>query len=48
MTPIEFESYFHRTQEWLRRYGKGEQEGMMDITGHYVKQQRLSKFSVIL
>ena len=48
MTPAEFESYFHRTQEWLRRYGRGEHEGMMDITGHYVKQQRLSKFSVIL
>ena len=48
MTPGEFESYFHRTQEWLRRYGKGEREGMVDITGNYGQQQRMSKFSVVL
>ena len=48
MTPTEFESFFHRTQEWLQRYGRGEREGMVDITGNYGQQQRLSKFSVIL
>ena len=48
MTPSEFEGFFHRSQEWLRRYGKGEKDDMVDITGNYVKQQRLSKFSVIL
>ncbi len=47
MTPAEFESFFHRGQEWLRRHGKGERDDMVDITGNYVKQQRLSKFSVI-
>lgn len=48
MTPSEFESFFHRTQEWLQRYGKGERDGMVDITGNYGQQQRLSKFSVTL
>lgn len=48
MTPEEFGNFFHRSQEWLRRHGKGEQEDMTDITGQYVKQQRTSKFSVIL
>jgi hypothetical protein len=44
----EFESYFRRTQDWLMRNGKGETEGMTDITGAYVKGQQLSKFSVVL
>ncbi len=48
MSQSEFEDFFNRTQEWLARYGKGEHEGMVDITGNYVKQQRLSRFSVIL
>ena len=48
MTPAEFEGFFHRSQEWLRRHGKGEREGMVDITGNYVKQQESSRFSVIL
>lgn len=48
MTPDEFEGFFQRSQEWLRRHGKGEREGMVDITGNYVKQQVTSRFSVIL
>jgi hypothetical protein len=48
MTPREFEDYFQRTQDWLRRHGKGEKSGDVDITGAYIKQQQLSKFSVTL
>ena len=48
MSTAEFETYFQRTQEWLQRHGKGETEGTTDITGAYVQQQQLSKFSVIL
>ncbi len=48
MTPEEFGNFFNRSQEWLKRYGKGEQEDMTDITGQYVKQQKNSRFSVIL
>ncbi len=48
MSPTEFEAYFYRTQEWLRRYGKGHHGDMVDVTGNYGKQQRLSRFSVTL
>lgn len=48
MTPEEFGNFFERSQEWLRRHGKGEPSTMMDITGSYGRQQRLSRFSVII
>lgn len=48
MTTVEFETFFQRGQEWLRRHGKGEREGMVDITGNYGKQQVLSRFTVIV
>jgi hypothetical protein len=49
MSNAEFERFFQRTQEWLLRRGKGEkEEGTTDITGAYIKEQQLSKFSVIL
>jgi hypothetical protein len=48
MAPEEFALFFHRTQEWLSRHGKGEREGMVDITGNYGKQQRPARFSVIV
>jgi hypothetical protein len=49
MTLAEFETFFQRGQEWLSRHGRGgNDEGTMDITRTYVKQQRLSRFSVIL
>jgi hypothetical protein len=47
MSETEFERYFQRSQEWLARFGHGEKEGMIDITRTYVKQQQLSKFSVV-
>jgi hypothetical protein len=47
-SPLEFEVYFQRTQEWLLRHGRGEHEGNVDVTRTYVKQQRMSRFSVIL
>lgn len=47
MSTNEFEAYFQRTQEWLVRHGKGEEEGSVDIRGAYLNQQRLSRFSVI-
>ena len=49
MTLGEFEAFFQRGQDWLARNGRGEgQDGMMDITRTYVKQQRLSSFTVIV
>jgi len=48
MSPAEFERFFQRGQEWLRRNGKGEPSDMMDITQAYSRQQQKPKFSVIL
>jgi hypothetical protein len=48
MSQKEFESFFQRTQDWLLRHSKGEREGTTDITGGYVKEQQLSRFSVSL
>ena len=49
MTTGEFETFFQRGQGWLSRHGRGGDEtGTMDITRTYLKQQRLSRFSVIV
>jgi len=48
MSTPEFERYFQRGQDWLQRYGRGDSAEMKDITRTYVKQQRLSSFSVIV
>jgi hypothetical protein len=45
-TVEQFQAYFQRTQEWLQRFGKGQQEGMTDITGAYRKHQQPARFSV--
>lgn len=44
----DFELFFARGQEWLKRHGKGEPGGNMDITRTYVRQQQKSRFSVIV
>lgn len=48
MSLAEFELFFARGQEWLKRHGKGEPGGNMDITRTYVRQQQKSRFSVIV
>ncbi|MCZ6792369.1 MAG: hypothetical protein O7J95_02000 [Planctomycetota bacterium] len=48
MSTPEFEGFFQRGQEWLRRHGRGDSPEMLDITRTYVKQQSLSRFSVIV
>jgi hypothetical protein len=48
MPPAAFEAFFDRGQRWMARYGKGKAGAMMDITGSYGRQQRRSKFDVIM
>ena len=42
----DFGSYFERSQQWLREYGREGDAESLDITGTYGKQQQLSRFSV--
>jgi hypothetical protein len=46
MSPDEFEEFFDDGQEWLVTHGKIAQEGTVDITRTYVKQQKRSRFVV--
>jgi hypothetical protein len=46
MSPTEFDDFFERGQQWLATHGKFEQEGAVDITRTYVRQQIKSKFVV--
>jgi len=49
MTLAEFEAFFQRGQDWLGRHGRNaDASGTFDITRTYVKQQQLSRFSVML
>jgi hypothetical protein len=48
MSTPEFERYFQRSQQWISQHGRGDRPDMLDITRTYVKQQRLSTFSVIV
>ena len=49
MTLAEFEGFFQRGQDWIQTHGRGDHEdGTRDITRTYVKQQLLSKFSVVV
>jgi hypothetical protein len=46
MSPDEFDSFYTRGQTWLKTHGKGQHEGMVDITRTYGRQQIKSKFVV--
>jgi Family of unknown function (DUF6065) len=46
MSPLEFDDFFERGQQWLATHGKFEHEGAVDITRTYVRQQIKSKFVV--
>jgi hypothetical protein len=46
MSPVEFDDFFDRGQQWLATHGKFEHEGTVDITRTYVRQQIKSKFIV--
>jgi hypothetical protein len=47
MSESEFDDYFERSQHWLTTHGKIREEGVVDITRTYVRQQLLSKFRVM-
>lgn len=46
MSVGDFETYFERSQQWLREYGREGDSESLDITRTYVKQQQLSSFTV--
>jgi hypothetical protein len=52
MSQTAFEEFFDRGQKWLAKHGKfghesaAGDEGLVDITGTYVRQQKRSKFVV--
>jgi hypothetical protein len=46
MSPVQFDDFFERGQQWLATHGKFEHEGAVDITRTYVRQQIKSKFIV--
>lgn len=46
MTPHGFDDFFARGQQWLSTHGKVHEEGTVDITRTYVKQQMKSRFVV--
>ncbi|MEM7232430.1 MAG: hypothetical protein AAF517_09660, partial [Planctomycetota bacterium] len=48
MSSDDFERFFQRGQDWLATYGREGEGDMRDITRTYVKQQKLSTFSVII
>ena len=47
MTPQGFDEFFTRGQKWLSTHGQVHQEGTVDITRTYVRQQVKSKFVVM-
>jgi len=47
MTPMEFDSFFERGQQWLATHGEVQHEGTVNITRTYVRQQAKSKFIVM-
>jgi hypothetical protein len=47
MSEGEFDDYFERSQHWLTTHGKIREEGVVDITRTYVRQQLLSRFRVM-
>ena len=47
MTPEAFNDFFLRGQHWLSTHGQVHEEGTVDITRTYVRQQLRSKFVVM-
>ena len=47
MSPMEFDDFFARGQQWLATHGQVQHEGTVDITRTYVRQQIKSKFVVM-
>jgi hypothetical protein len=47
MSPMEFDDFFARGQQWLGTHGQVQHEGTVDITRTYVRQQIKSKFVVM-
>jgi hypothetical protein len=51
MTETEFDAFFSRAQRWLASHGRQADdevdEGRVDITRTYVKQQAKSRFNVL-
>lgn len=47
MSAAQFDEFFTRGQQWLSTHGRGQHEGVVDITHTYVRQQVRSKFVVM-
>jgi hypothetical protein len=47
MSQGQFDEFFERGQRWLATHGKSQQDGVVDITRTYVKQQVRPKFVVM-
>jgi hypothetical protein len=47
MTPVEFDAFFARGQQWLATHGQVQHEGTVDIRRTYVRRQLKSKFVVL-
>lgn len=47
MSPVTFDEFFERGQNWLATHGNVQHEGTVDITRTYVRQQVRSKFVVV-
>lgn len=47
MTTEEFDHFFTRSQQWLATHGRLHEQGAVDITRTYVRQQARSKFIVM-